>query len=49
VESQLFGVKPTDPAIAAATMLLTTAALALPSSRPGVSPSVNPMDALRFD
>jgi ABC-type antimicrobial peptide transport system permease subunit len=50
VESQLFGVKPTDPiAIAAATMLLTSAALGvtlLPAYR---ASTVNPTDALRFD
>jgi ABC-type antimicrobial peptide transport system permease subunit len=50
VESQLFGVKPTDPAaIAIATLLLTTAALAsalIPAYR---ASTVNPVDALRFD
>jgi predicted permease len=50
VESQLFGVKPTDPiAIAAATVLLTSAALGaalIPAYR---ASTVNPTDALRFD
>jgi predicted permease len=50
VESQLFGVKPTDPlAIAAATLLLTSAALGaalIPAYR---ASTVNPTDALRFD
>jgi putative ABC transport system permease protein len=50
VESQLFGVKPTDPvAIAAATLLLTTAALGatlIPAYR---ASTVNPVDALRFE
>jgi predicted permease len=50
VESQLFGVKPTDPmAIAAATLLLTSAALGaalIPAYR---ASAVNPTDALRFD
>jgi ABC-type antimicrobial peptide transport system permease subunit len=50
VESQLFGVKPTAPlAIAAATLLLTTAALIaalIPAYR---ASTVNPVDALRFD
>ncbi len=50
VESQLFGVKPTDPiAIAAATLLLTSAALGaalIPAYR---ASTVNPIDALRFD
>jgi predicted permease len=50
VESQLFGVKPTDPpAIAAATLLLTSAALGaalIPAYR---ASSVNPTDALRFE
>ncbi len=50
VESQLFGVKPTDPsAIAAATLLLTSAALGaalIPACR---ASTVNPIDALRFD
>jgi predicted permease len=50
VESQLFGVKPTDPlAIAAATALLTSAALLaafIPAYR---ASTVNPTDALRFD
>jgi predicted permease len=50
VESQLFGVKPTDPAtIAAATMLLTVAALCaayIPAHR---ASTMNPTDALRFD
>jgi predicted permease len=50
VESQLFGVKPTDPvAIAAATAVLTTAALVaafIPAYR---ASTVNPTDALRFD
>jgi predicted permease len=50
VESQLFGVKPTDPlAIAAATILLTTAALGaalIPAYR---ASTVNPTDALRFE
>jgi predicted permease len=50
VESQLFGVKPTDPlAIAAATLLLTSAAVGaalIPAYR---ASTVNPTDALRFD
>jgi predicted permease len=50
VESQLFGVKPTDPiAIAAATLLLTSATLGaafIPAYR---ASTVNPTDALRFD
>ena len=50
LESQLFGVKPTDPlAIAAATMLLTSAALGaalIPAYR---ASTVNPTDALRFE
>lgn len=50
VESQLFGVKPTDPlAIAAATLLLATAALGaalIPAYR---ASAVNPVDALRFE
>ncbi|MEO7145320.1 MAG: ABC transporter permease [Bryobacteraceae bacterium] len=50
VESQLFGVKPTDPfAIAAATLLLTVAAFGaalIPAYR---ASTVNPVDALRFD
>jgi predicted permease len=50
VESQLFGVKPTDPAaIAIATLLLSTAALGaalIPAYR---ASAVNPVDALRFD
>jgi predicted permease len=50
VESQLFGVKPTDPsAIAAATLLLTAAALGaalIPAYR---ASTVNPIDALRFE
>ena len=50
VESQLFGVKPTDPlAIAAATLLLTTAALGaalIPAYR---ASTVNPADALRLE
>jgi ABC-type antimicrobial peptide transport system permease subunit len=50
VESQLFGVRPTDPlAIAAATVLLTTTALGaalIPAYR---ASTVNPVDALRFD
>jgi predicted permease len=50
VESQLFGVKPTDPlAIAAATLLLTSAALCaalIPAYR---GSTVNPIVALRFD
>jgi predicted permease len=50
VESQLFGVKPTDPlSIAAATLLLTSAALGaalIPAYR---ASTVNPTDALRFD
>jgi predicted permease len=50
VESQLFGVKPTDPiAIAAASLLLTSAALCaalIPAYR---ASTVNPTDALRFD
>ncbi len=50
VESQLFGVTPTDPlTIAAATLLLTVAALGaalIPAYR---ASSVNPVDALRFD
>jgi ABC-type lipoprotein release transport system permease subunit len=50
VESQLFGVKPTDPlAIAAATLLLTTTAVGaalIPAYR--VS-AVNPADALRLE
>jgi len=50
VESQLFGVKPTDPlAMAAATLLLTIATLGaalIPAYR---ASTVNPVDALRFD
>jgi len=50
VESQLFDVKPTDPsAIAAATLLLTSAALGaalIPAYR---AATVNPTDALRFE
>jgi putative ABC transport system permease protein len=50
VESQLFGVKPTDPvAIVAATLLLTSATLGaalIPAYR---ASTVNPTDALRFD
>jgi predicted permease len=50
VESQLFGVKPTDPiAIAAATLLLisgTLGAALIPAYR---ASTVNPTDALRFD
>jgi len=50
VESQLFGVKPTDPiAIAAATLLLASATLGaafIPAYR---ASTVNPTDALRFD
>ncbi len=50
VESQLFGVKPTDPlAIAAATLLLTAAAVGaalIPAYR---ASTVNPTEALRFD
>jgi ABC-type antimicrobial peptide transport system permease subunit len=50
VESQLFGVKPTDPsAIAAATLILTSAALGaafIPALRASM---VNPVDALRFE
>ncbi len=50
VESQLFGVKPTDPlAIAAATLLLTSAAIGaslIPAYR---ASTVNPTDALRVD
>jgi predicted permease len=50
VESQLFGVKPTDPlAIAAATLLLTAATIGaalVPAYR---ASTVNPTDALRFD
>ena len=50
VESQLFGVKPTDPsAIAAATLLLAAAALGaalIPAYR---ASTVNPTDALRFE
>ncbi|MES1257450.1 MAG: FtsX-like permease family protein, partial [Acidobacteriota bacterium] len=50
VESQLFGVRSTDPsAIAAATLLLTSAALGaalIPARRASV---VNPTDALRFE
>ena len=50
VESQLFGVKPTDPfAIAAATLVLTTSALGaalLPACR---ASTVDPIDALRFE
>jgi predicted permease len=50
VESQLFGVKPTDPlAIAAATLLLTSAALIaalIPAYR---ASTVDPTHALRFD
>src|SRR6266542_34283 len=50
VESQLFGVKPTDPlAIAAATLLLTSAAIGaalIPAYR---ASTVNPTEALRFD
>lgn len=50
VESQLFGVKPTDPpAIAAAALLLTSAALGaalIPAYRASM---VNPTDALRFE
>jgi ABC-type antimicrobial peptide transport system permease subunit len=50
VESQLFGVKPTDPiTIAAATLLLTSGTLGaalIPAYRASM---VNPTDALRFD
>jgi predicted permease len=50
VESQLFGVKPTDPSsIAIATLLLTAATLSaalIPAYR---ASTVNPVDALRFD
>jgi len=50
VESQLFGVKPTDPfAIAAATLLLTSAAIGaalIPAYR---ASKVDPTDALRFE
>ncbi|MEO8660307.1 MAG: FtsX-like permease family protein, partial [Bryobacteraceae bacterium] len=50
VESQLFGVKPTDPlTIAAATLVLASAALAaalIPARR---ASTLNPTDALRFD
>jgi predicted permease len=50
VESQLFGVKPTDPiAIAGATLLLTSATIGaalIPAYR---ASTVNPTDALRFD
>jgi predicted permease len=50
VESQLFGVKPTDPAaIAAATLILTSAALGgafVPAFRASM---VKPTDALRFE
>jgi predicted permease len=50
VQSQLFGVKPTDPvAIAIATLVLTTAALGaafIPAYR---ASTVNPVEALRFD
>jgi predicted permease len=50
VESQLFGVKPTDPStIAAATLLLASAALGaalIPAYR---ASTVNPIDALRFE
>jgi ABC-type antimicrobial peptide transport system permease subunit len=50
VESQLFGVKPTDPAaVAIATLLLSTAALGaalIPAYR---ASAVNPVDALRSD
>ena len=50
VESQLFGVKPTDPlVIAAATAVLTAAALCaalIPAHR---ASTVNPVEALRFD
>jgi predicted permease len=50
VESQLFGLKPTDPiAITIATLLLTTVALGaalVPAYR---ASTVNPVDALRFD
>src|SRR5450432_3962083 len=50
VQSQLFGVQPTDPyAIAVATLLLTSAALGaalVPAFR---ASTVNPTDALRFE
>ena len=50
VESQLFGVKPTDPAaIAIATLLLTTVALGaalIPAYR---ASTIDPVEALRFD
>jgi predicted permease len=50
VESQLFGIKPTDPlTIAAATLLLASAALGaalIPAYR---ASNVNPTDALRFN
>jgi predicted permease len=50
VESQLFGIKPLDPiAIAAATILLTSATLGaalIPAYR---ASTVNPTDALRFE
>jgi ABC-type antimicrobial peptide transport system permease subunit len=50
VESQFFGLKPTDPSvIAAATLLLTSSALGaalIPAFR---ASTVNPTDALRFE
>ena len=50
MESQLFGVKPTEPsAIVGATLLLTSAAVAaalIPAHR---ASAVNPIDALRFE
>lgn len=50
VESQLFGVKPTDPlAIAAATLLLTSAALGAALIPAYHASTVNPTDALRFE
>jgi ABC-type antimicrobial peptide transport system permease subunit len=50
VESQLFGVKPTDPvAIAIATLLLTTAALGAALIPAYHASTIDPVDALRFD
>ncbi len=50
VESQLFGVKPTDPsAIAAAILLLTSAALGAALIPAYHASTVNPTDALRFE
>jgi ABC-type antimicrobial peptide transport system permease subunit len=50
VESQLFGVKPTDPiAIGAATLLLASATLGAALIPAWRAATVNPTDALRFE